>query len=381
MRQESQAQMQAWLSEPVPKEVEHALRRLCRSDDVQYVAVMPDVHLSEEVCIGTVIATTHMLYPDAVGGDIGCGVSSVRIGGGAMQLADERTAAKLLKGLSRFVPAIRRGTNIECSSPPDCITKVLLSDARLERLKVRQALAQLGTLGRGNHFLEFQKDAEERLWLAVHSGSRMMGQAIRDYHLKGARHATTGLRYLEAFSTSGEAYRHDMAWALTYAEANRRAILQTVVCLVEELLGVTADWATYVTCTHNHVRQEHHFDADWWVHRKGAIGAEMGVEGIIPGSMGTATYHVQGRGYSASLCSSSHGAGRVLSRSEAHRIIRVEQFQREMRGIWFDQRHLAKLRDEAPSAYKDITHVMRAQRELTKIIRVLTPVLNYKAIT
>lgn len=381
MTQEPQAHMQSWLSEPLPKNVEQALDRLCRSYDVQYVAVMPDVHLSEDICIGTVLATTHVLYPDAVGGDIGCGVSSVQIGGDAMQLADERIAAKLLHGLSRFVPAIRRGSHMEAATPPDCITAMALSDFRLERLKARQAMAQLGTLGRGNHFLEFQRDSDERLWLTVHSGSRMMGQAIRDHHLKGTLHTTTGLRYLEAVSTSGEAYRRDMGWALIYAEANRRAIIQTAVCLVEEMLGVTADWATYLSCTHNHVRQERHFGAEWWVHRKGAIMAQAGVEGIIPGSMGTASYHVEGRGHATSLCSSSHGAGRVLSRGEAHRVIRAEQFRREMRGIWFDQRHLSQLRDEAPSAYKDITHVMRAQRELTKIIRVLRPVLNYKALT
>ena len=107
--------------------------------------------------------------------------------------------------------------------------------------------------------------------------------------------------------------------------------------------------------------------------------AQAGVKGIIPGSMGTSSYHVEGRGHAASLSSSSHGAGRAMSRGEAHRTIRVEQFRREMRGIWFDQRYVSKLLDEAPSAYKDITHVMRAQRELTKIIRVLKPVLNYKA--
>lgn len=378
--QERQAQMQTWLSEPLPKDVGHALDRLCRSYDAQYVAVMPDVHLSEDVCIGTVLATTHVLYPDAVGGDIGCGVSSVQLEGDARWLADERMAAKVLRGLSRFVPAIRRGAHLEAPPPPDCVTRVSLSDPRLERLKARQAMAQLGTLGRGNHFLEFQEAGDGQLWLTVHSGSRMMGQAIRDHHLKGAQCAATGLQYLEACSVLGEAYRHDMDWALTYAEANRRTVIQTAVCLVESLCGVTADWTTYVTCTHNHVQQEHHFGANWWVHRKGAIVARVGIEGIIPGSMGTESYHVEGRGNAASLSSSSHGAGRVLSRSEAHRVIRVAQLRREMRGIWFDQRHLAKLLDEAPSAYKDITHVMRAQRELTKVVRVLRPILNFKAV-
>lgn len=379
MAQGQRVLRRAWLSEPLPNDVEHALDRLCRTHDVQYVAVMPDVHLAEDVCIGTVVATAHALYPDAVGGDIGCGVSSVRINGDAQLLADEWIAAKLLQGLSRLVPAIRRGVDRVDSRFSEFMEDMSLSDPRLERLKIRQASAQLGTLGRGNHFLEFQKDADESLWLTVHSGSRMMGQAIRDHHLKSSLRAATGLRYLEAFSVLGEAYRQDMTWALAYAEANRRAIIQTVVRLVEDLLRVTADWVTYLSCIHNHVQQESHFGAQWWVHRKGAIIAQSGSKGIIPGSMGTASYHVEGRGHAMSLCSSSHGAGRVMSRGEAHRAIRLEQFRREMRGVWFDQRHLSKLRDEAPSAYKDITHVMRAQRELTKIIRVLKPVLNYKA--
>ena len=368
-----------WLSERLPKNVGHALDRLCRSDDVQYVAVMPDVHLSEDVCIGTVVATTHVLYPNAIGGDIGCGVSSVRINGDATLLSDEQMAGKLLHGLGFLVPGIRQGGNAGATRFPDSINDLLLNGPRLERLKDREALAQLGTLGRGNHFLELQKDEEEGLWLTVHSGSRMMGQAIRDHYMKESLPAATGLRYIEALSPQGEAYRQDMAWALAYAEENRRHIIQTTVGLIEDVLGVTADWATYLSCIHNHVQLENHFGAQWWVHRKGAIMAQAGVVGVIPGSMGTASYQVEGRGHAASLCSSSHGAGRVMSRGEAHRTIRIEQLRREMRGIWFDQRCLSKLRDEAPSVYKNITRVMRAQRELTKILRVLKPVLNYKA--
>ena len=370
---------EAWLADPLPKDVERALDRLCRSDDVQYVAVMPDVHLSEDVCIGTVVATTRMLYPDAVGGDIGCGVSTVRINGDAMLLADEWTAAKVLHGLSRFVPAIRRGGH-RASPVADSVNNLPLSHERLEHLKVRQARAQLGTLGRGNHFLEFQKDEEERLWLTVHSGSRMMGQAIRNHHLREAKRAVTGLHYVESGSVSGEAYLRDAAWAMSYAEANRRAIIEAALHTVEDVLGVTADWTSYLTCIHNQVRLEHHFGAQWWVHRKGAICAASGVAGIIPGSMGTMSYHVEGRGQERSLFSSSHGAGRIMSRTEAHNAIRLEQLKREMKGVWFDQRKMTSLVDEAPSAYRDITKVMRAQRELTKVIRVLRPVLNYKSV-
>ncbi|MDH5667707.1 MAG: RtcB family protein [Nitrospira sp.] len=371
---------EAWLAEPLPKDVERALVRLRATDDVFQIAVMPDVHLADEVCIGTVVATTRLIYPEAVGGDIGCGMAAVRFNCKAAVLSDERTAAKVLYGLIRTIPAIRHGTGTAVCQLPEPLRDMPLSDQRLEKLKSRDARVQLGTLGRGNHFLEFQADEEGALWLMVHSGSRMIGQAIREHHLRAATCASTDLRYLESDKQSGVAYLRDVDWALQYAEENRLALMRSTVCLMEDLFGVTADWPTVFSCHHNHVRLETHFGSQWWVHRKGAIWAGAGVKGIIPGSMGTASYHVEGRGHEASLQSSSHGAGRLLSRRDARRTIRIDQLKREMRGVWFDQRHLSRLCDEAPSAYKDITRIMRAQRELTKILRVVRPVLNYKAV-
>lgn len=368
-----------WLTEPLPTLVEKALERLARTDDVCHIAVMPDVHLADEVCIGTVVATTRLIYPDAVGGDIGCGMAAVRFEGEASLLSDERAAAKVLDGLGRAVPTTRHGTRFAVTQLPENLRGVPLSNQRLERLKQRDARIELGTLGRGNHFLEFQTDEEGALWLMVHSGSRLMGQAIRDHHLRNAARAQTGLWYLESNAQTGQAYLRDVAWALQYAEANRLAMIQSTARLIEDLFGVIADQSSVFTCHHNHVRQEVHMGAQYWVHRKGAIWAGVGVRGIIPGSMGTASYHVEGRGCEASLQSSSHGAGRVMSRRDAHRSIRMNQLRREMKGVWFDQRHLSQFCDEAPSAYKDIARVMRAQRDLTKIIRIVRPVLSYKA--
>lgn len=371
--------MRQWLSEPLPYAVKRALQRLRCTDDVHRIAVMPDMHLAEGICIGTVMATTRLIYPEAVGGDIGCGMAAVRFTGSAALSFDERKAAKVLSGLARIVPSIRQGDGASRRSLPEHLRDKRLSDQRLEKFKSRDARVQLGTLGRGNHFLELQTDENGDLWLMVHSGSRMMGGTIRDHHLRSATRAATGFLYLESETKNGRAYLQDMAWALQYAQENRQEMIRVTVRLLEDVLGITADWPSMVDCQHNHVRQELHQGGSYWVHRKGAIWAGDGVPGIIPGSMGTVSYHVEGRGHEASLQSSSHGAGRAMSRGNAHRAIHLDQLRREMKGVWFDQRRLVQLRDEAPSAYKDIVRVMRAQRKLTKILRVLRPVLSYKA--
>ncbi|BFU90848.1 MAG: tRNA-splicing ligase RtcB [Nitrospira sp.] len=370
-----------WLADPLPKDVERILVRLTRAEDVHRIVVMPDVHLAEEVCVGTVIATTRLIYPSAVGGDIGCGMAAIRFNGKATILSDERAAAKALHGMSRVIPSIRHGEATAAPRLLNHLEEMPLSHQHLEKLKKRDARVQFATLGRGNHFLEFQVDEDDALWLMVHSGSRMIGQAIYNHHLRSATRGSTGLYYLPSDTESGAAYLRDVAWALQYAEENRQAMIRATVGLIEDLFGITADWSSHISCQHNHVRQELHGGSRYWVHRKGAIGAGVGMAGIIPGSMGTASYQVEGRGCEASLQSSSHGAGRVMSRGDAHRVISIDQFRREMKGIWFDQRHIRLFRDEAPSAYKDITRVMRAQQELTKIIRVVRPVLNYKSIS
>jgi tRNA-splicing ligase RtcB (3'-phosphate/5'-hydroxy nucleic acid ligase) len=144
------------------------------------------------------------------------------------------------------------------------------------------------------------------------------------------------------------------------------------------VLGVAPGRDSEIACVHNFLRRETHSGTDLWVHRKGAISARAGEPGVVPGSMGTPTFHVVGRGSSRSLCSSSHGAGRAMSRGEARRKIGAGELRRQLRGVWFDERRADALRDEAPAAYKDIGRVMRAQSELTKIVRRLRPVLSYK---
>lgn len=370
--------IERWTIGPLPDDVENALDRLARHPAIGRVAVMPDVHLSREFCIGTVVASTEFLFPNAVGGDIGCGMAAIGFDAEAGLLADNRRAQSLLRALERLVPAHRHGRETVPEVPTELAADDL-SDPRLTRAVSRDGRVQLGTLGRGNHFVELQRAADARLWLMLHSGSRAMGQRITRHHLERSRESPEGLRAIEAESAAGRAYRHDVDWARRYARANRMTMLEAVTIALETLFGVAADPATLIECDHNHVERELHDDRWWWVHRKGALRARDGEPGVIPGSMGTASYHVTGRGCARSLTSSSHGAGRALSRTEARRTIGLRELRRDLRRVHFDERLEDALREEAPGCYKEIDAVMRAQRELTRIDRRLEPVLVYKA--
>ncbi|MCI0357879.1 MAG: RtcB family protein [Planctomycetaceae bacterium] len=375
----STPQIEKWLCEPLPKDVSQSIARLAAAEDVQHIAVMPDVHLSGDVCVGLAIATSRLIYPAAVGGDIGCGMAAVACDSSASALDDGNVVSRLLAALSSRVPAMRHSRTTMPELPAALVERPL-SDSRLAKLVTRDGRVQLATLGRGNHFLEFQADQEDRLWLMLHSGSRAMGQAITAHHVAIAERQSSRrkLPWLVADSSEGQAYLADVQWAIDYAEESRLGMLRAVEEVLRDLLGSGLDWNSLIHANHNHVCREEHFGNLWWVHRKGALPAGDGVAGIIPGSMGTRSYHVTGRGLAESLCSSSHGAGRAMSRGEAAQAISPKQLAREMRGVWFDTSQARQLCDEAPSAYKDVEAVMRAQRELTRIDRVLRPVLSYK---
>ena len=369
--------LHTWLVDPLEGEVHQAIERLRRASDVQHVAVMPDVHLAEDVCIGVAIATTHLIYPQAVGGDIGCGILAVPFDVSAERLGDPATAGKVLAALARAVPA-RRWNRKVAVDPPSDVADDPLSHSQLDAAWRRQGALEFATLGSGNHFTELQADGDGRLWLMVHSGSRAMGPAIRDHHLEKAEVVRSGLRALDANSAQGRAYLHDAAWARRYATASRRQIAMNIGAVLADTLTATLQWDLAIMSDHNHVESELHGGRALWVHRKGAMAAANEQWGALPGSMGAASFHVQGRGCIDALCSSAHGAGRLMSRTAARRAVTARELQRQMSGIWYDYRHADQLRDEAPSAYKDIRAVARAQRELVKIVRILRPVLNYK---
>jgi tRNA-splicing ligase RtcB len=373
------ARVRHWVEEPLPHDVETAIRRLANSEDVRHVAVMPDVHLAADVCVGVALATTNALYPNGVGSDIGCGVAALAFDGEAAVLDDERAAAEILARLYRAIPLIRHNRK-SGRRLPETLDAAALSAPQLETLKQTEGRIQFGTLGRGNHFAELQADQTGRLWLMVHSGSRGMGQAIRDHHLAQCSAGRDGLRFLYADNPAGRAYLQDLAWAIEYAEASRVAMADAARAVVEHVLGLRADESSFVSCNHNHVRRETHFGELLWVHRKGAMSAADGEPGLIPGSMGTHSFHVEGRGCEDALASSAHGAGRRLSRADARRRLSARDVTRELRGIWFDHRLAQRLREEAPSAYKDVNGVLRAQHALVRIVRTLRPVLSFKGV-
>ena len=253
-----------------------------------------------------------------------------------------------------------------------------MSDAALLKQSRRDGAYQLGTLGCGNHFIELQKDDTESLWLMVHSGSRAMGQIITGHHLAAASTSSTGLKHLDLRSEAGRAYFNDMEWAVQYATFNRLAMMARVVEILEVSFKIMADEDSYLDSPHNFARRETHFAEELIVHRKSAISARRDEIGLIAGSMGTPSFVVRGLGAEESLLSSSHGAGRVLSRTVARTRITGADMQRQLGRVHYDQQHLVALRDEAPAVYRDIREVMQAQRDLTRQHVRLTPVLNFK---
>ena len=357
------APLHVWSFEPLAPEVARAAERLRRTEGVAHVALMPDAHLAHDVCIGSVVASEDRLFPDAVGGDAGCGMRAVRVGYDAERLRDSEEAARVLGGLIERVPIQVRDAPAPEAPAPEAIADL-----------ARKGRWQLGTLGRGNHFLELQRDDADATWLMIHTGSRSVGPAIRDRFRARAQTTSTGLSYLGADEDDGGAYLEAIAYARAWARRSRALIEDAVT----DLLEATVDEESRIDIDHNHVSREVHGGRPLWVHRKGAARADPGTRLVIPGSMGTASYHVEGRGAPDALCSSPHGAGRTMSRADARRRMTDRRLHEEMRGVYFDHRKTRALREEAPSAYKAIGAVMRAARPLVRVIRRLEPLLVHK---
>jgi tRNA-splicing ligase RtcB len=379
MSDPSLASIRTWLAAPMDQDVSEAIERLRRAPDVQQIAVMPDVHLAADICIGVVVATSRLIYPQAVGGDIGCGMFAVRFDVEASALDKPQVAGRVLAALGRAVPARRRNRRAAISLPSDLET-MELSHPSLEAVRKNKAVIEFATLGSGNHFIELQSDEDGQLWLMVHSGSRGVGPVIRDHHLGHAEPVGGGLRALDATTEPGTRYLRDADSARRFADESRKAIAVEVGTVMHTILRARLCWETAITTDHNHVAREHHGGRDLWVHRKGAMPAAVAQPGVLPGSMGDSSFHVEGRGHEVALCSSAHGAGRALSRTAARAQVTERELRRQMDGVWYDYRLSDRLRDEAPAAYKDIKAVLRAQRDLLKVTRVLRPVLNYKGV-
>jgi len=372
------ALLHAWLAMPMDTAERQAIERVRRADDVVHVAVMPDVHLAGDVCVGTAMATRRLLYPAAVGGDIGCGMLAISFDGPADLLRDAACAGAMLRALGEQIPAQRRHRSRITAMPGD-LSPADLSHPQLKALAEDEGKLQLGTLGGGNHFVEMQADEDERLWLMIHSGSRAMGQAIKAHHVAKATIRSGSMMALDLDALAGQAYLNDQNWARKYASANRHAMMTQVIAILRSQFKLEPIESSLIVCDHNHVSQEEQLGQSLLIHRKGAMPANDGLPGVVPGSMGTMSFHVEGRGCAQSLMSSAHGAGRLLSRHAARERFTGTDLRQQMHDVWFDPRLSEPLREESPKCYKDVQAVLRAQSELVKITRKLRPMLVYKA--
>lgn len=369
----------AWLCEPLSEDLKTHIRQLARTPDIRAIAVMPDVHVARDVCVGVAFATHTLIYPQAVGGDIGCGISAVRLSHRVGEHLPMDVRTLILKAIQSAVPILRHPSReVSCrSTMPD---PEELSAGSLRSAARRQGVIELGSLGRGNHFFELQQGFDGDLWLVVHSGSRAMGQLVREHHMRRAVRVKGGLRALDIEGPDGGAYLRDADWCVRYAAANRHSMLEAVARSLNELVAWHTDWPTHFGTSHNCVRQELVDGRAAFVHRKGASDAGAAVRAIIPGSMGSSTYFVQGLGNPVSLHTSSHGAGRVASRTESRRRITREDMLRQLGDVLVDPALIDKITDEAPAAYKDIVRVMRAQADLVRIDRVLKTLVSHKGV-
>jgi tRNA-splicing ligase RtcB len=371
------APVHEWLAMPVETSARNAIERVRRAEDVVHIAVMPDVHLAGDCCVGTAMATRRLIYPSAVGGDIGCGMLAMAFDASSDLLRDAGSAGAMLRLLGENIPD-RRRHRAGALPFPDALKPGNLSHPSLRAIAEGEGALQLGTLGGGNHFVEMQSDGNGQLWVMIHSGSRAIGQEVKEHHLARTTIRSARMLALDAGTAEGQTYLRDQEWARKFAEANRQAMGNAVVQLLRSEFGIEPIESMTIGCDHNHVRREEHFGELLWVHRKGAMGADLKSPGVIPGSMGTLSFHVEGRGCPESLRSSAHGAGRLLSRTQARERFRLTDLRQQMQGVWFDPRLTQELREESPKAYKNVQSVIEAQRELVKITRTLRPLLVYK---
>ncbi|MFM8264357.1 MAG: RtcB family protein [Pirellula sp.] len=365
----------AWTCDRLSDAVSSQVQRLARLDDAFRVAIMPDVQPGNRIPNGCVLATTHRIYPEAIGRDIGCGFSAVCFDIQSHTIS-QSVLVSILSHLERLVPSLMQPSPLAAKAFPQACCAEQLSNSALAKQAAREGLLQLGTLGRGNHFIELEVDQAGCLWGLVHSGSRSMGQAITDWHLRNTRRDE--IDYLELATDNGQAYFSDMQWAMRYASENRLRMLNHLADSLDDLLNASPIESSYIDSPHNFARIEHHFGHELIVHRKSANSARKGEVAIIPGSMVSGSRIVVGKGNPQSLCSSSHGAGRTMSRSEAFGKLQVKDFKAIMGSIVYPKEHARRLLDESPAVYRSLSQVMQAQQDLVSTRDTLRTILCYK---
>lgn len=353
-----------------------------------HLALMPDAHLGRGATVGSVIPTLGAIIPAAVGVDIGCGMIAVRTQFTKADMSGD--LAQLRQQIERSIPLSAGAANRRISREH--------TQTRLDELSAMAAEAgfdpsqyagrwqlQLGTLGSGNHFIEVSLDELDRVWLFLHSGSRGVGNKIAAHHIKVAQKLAeqwwiplpdNDLAYLVEGTDEFWKYIRELRWAQHYALLNREEMMDRVITQLEYWIGAPVQQQERINCHHNYTETETHFGKQVWLSRKGAINAEEGRDGLIPGSMGTASYVVVGKGNPLSLNSSPHGAGREYSRSKARKTFSREQLQAAMVGI--EYRDTDAFIDEIPQAYKDIDQVMADAADLVEVRHRLRQIVNVK---
>ena len=363
-----------------------------------HIAVMPDVHMGKGATIGSVIPSVDAVIPAAVGVDIGCGMVATKTTLTASQLPDNLAAIR--HAFEAAVPHGRTGRGRGARDRgawhniPDVVAGEWQKlEKRFEKIcakhpaiKNSNHVNHLGTMGTGNHFLELCLDENNAVWIMLHSGSRGVGNRIGTYFIELAkkemeRHQINlpdmDLAYLKEGSEYFDDYVEAVEWAQDFAAKNREIMMFNAIKALKKQIPIAFETAELaVNCHHNYISREHHFGKDCFVTRKGAVRAQKGEMGIIPGSMGSRSFIVRGLGNPDSFNSCSHGAGRVMSRTKAKKVFNIQDQIAATQGV--ECRKDAAVIDEIPHAYKDIEKVMAAQQDLVEVVHTLKQIVCVK---
>lgn len=366
-----------WASDLEP-EAEVQVRNVAKMPFIfKHVAVMPDAHAGKGSTVGTVIATEGALLPSAIGVDIGCGMCAVQLPFKVDVFGDRISA--LRSSIERSVP-VGHHANREINERAQCAMLSLgkVTEVTKKHVDMDRAAKQIGTLGTGNHFIEICADQDNNAWVLLHSGSRNIGKCLAEIHIEKAKGIMKqyfidlpheDLAYLVQGTPEFEFYMKDLLWAQDYAKYNRNEMMTRILKDISFHVWKADKGADFMTkfrvdCHHNFAQMENHYGRNVWVTRKGAVSARAGQWGIIPGSMGTRSYIVKGKGNPESFCSCSHGAGRKMSRTKAQQVFTVEDLKEQTKGV--ECRKDGGVIDEIPGAYKDIDTVMANQADLVE---------------
>ncbi|MFD6531832.1 RtcB family protein [Streptomyces sp. NPDC060184] len=367
------------------------LRNVATLPWIKGLAVMPDVHFGKGATVGSVIAMHGAVCPAAVGVDIGCGMSAVRTSLTANDLPGD--LSRLRSRIEEAIP-VGRGMHEELVDPAglpgagaagwDDFWSRFGGIAEEVKFRQQRAVRQMGTLGGGNHFIEFCLDEAGSVWLMLHSGSRNIGNELADHHIGIAQSlphnqglVDRDLAVFVADTPQMAAYRNDLFWAQEYAMFNRAVMMGLFQDVVrKEFRKAKVTFEPVISCHHNYVSEERYDGMDLLVTRKGAIRAGSGEYGIIPGSMGTGSYIVKGLGNEKSFNSASHGAGRRMSRMAAKRRFTTKDLEEQTRGV--ECRKDSGVVDEIPGAYKPIEKVIDQQRDLVEVVAKLKQLVCVK---